>query len=150
VQIRIVGTNLPGRDCGRGDNFPGYSNIHVAVQRKNRPDELLDLHPGDAAEATWTLDCEVNGSDVRGPYIQGPPGGRFIYLSWGTVDDEGCFTMFRRAKLFVDDVPADVLDTAATSGRLVGTLGLTDAKGQPLCARVRPPHIRWTAEPSSE
>jgi hypothetical protein len=24
MQIRIVGTQLPGRDCGAGDNFPGY------------------------------------------------------------------------------------------------------------------------------
>jgi hypothetical protein len=143
VQIRIVGTNLPGRECGRGHNFPGYANIHVAVQRKNRPDELLDLHPGDAANATWTLDCEVNGSDIRGPYIQGPPGGRFIYLSWVTVDGDS-FTMFRRAKLLLADVPDDVLAEAAESGRLVGRLGLTDAKGQPLCARVRPPVIDWS------
>ncbi|MGH3675355.1 MAG: DUF5990 family protein [Mycobacterium sp.] len=143
MQIRIVGRNLPGRDCGRGDNFPGYTNIHVGVQRKNRPDELLDLHPGDAAEATWTLDCEVDGSDVRGPYIQGPPGGRFIYLSWGTVDGDG-FAMFRRAKLMLSDVPGDMLAEAAKSGLLVGSLGLTDAKGHPLCAAVRPPVIDWS------
>jgi Family of unknown function (DUF5990) len=145
VQIRIVGTQLPGRECGAGDNFPGYSNIHVGVQRKNRRDELLDLHPGDAASAEWTLECSVDGSDVRGPHIQGPPGERFIYLSWGSVDDSGRFTMFRRAKLMLADVPPDVLVAAATSGTLVGTLGLTDAKGHPLCARVKPPMIRWSS-----
>jgi hypothetical protein len=42
-------------------------------------------------------------------------------------------------------VPADVLDAAATSGLLIGSLGLTDVKGHPLCARVRPPLISWTA-----
>jgi hypothetical protein len=145
MQIRIVGTQLPGRDCGGGDNFGGYPNIHVGVQRKNRRDDLLDLHPGDATTAVWTLDCSVNGTDVRGPYIQGPPGGRFIYLSWGTVDDGGRFTMFRRAKLMLEDVPADVLDAATTSGTLMGALALTDAKGHPLCARVRPPQIRWSS-----
>lgn len=86
MRIRIVGTQLPGRECGPGGDFPGYSNIHVAVQRRNRRDELLDPHPGD-------------------PYIQGPRGGRFIYLSWGTVDDAGRFTLFRRAKLMLEDVP---------------------------------------------
>jgi hypothetical protein len=145
MQIRIVGTQLPGRDCGGGDNFPGYTNIHVGVQRKNRRDDLLDLHPGDATTAVWTLDCSVNGADVRGPYIQGPPGGRFIYLSWGSVDDDGRFDMFRRAKLMLEDVPADVLDAATTSGTLTGNLVLTDAKGHPLCARVRPPQIRWSS-----
>ncbi len=120
-------------------------NIHVGVQRKNRRDELLDLHPGDAASAEWTLDCSVDGTDVRGPHIQGRPGARSIYLSWGDVDDNGRFTMFRRAKLMLADVPVDVLDAAARSGTLVGTLGLTDAKGHPLCARVKPPMIRWSS-----
>ena len=144
MQLQIVGTTLPGRDCGANGNFPGYTNIHVGLQRKNKPAELLDLHPGDAAQAIWTVDCTVDGADVRGPYIQGPPGGRFIYLSWGAVDD-GVFNMFRRAKLMLEDVPADVLESAAESGLLIGTLALTDAKGQPLCASVRPPQITWTA-----
>ena len=141
MQIRIVGTQLPGRDCGAGDDFPGYSNIHVGVQRKNSRDELLDLHRGDAPSATWTLDCSVDGTDIRGPHIQGGPGQRFIYLSWGSVDGDGHFTMFRRAKLML----ADVLAAAAASGTLVGTLGLTDAKGHPLCARVQPPQIHWSS-----
>ena len=99
VRIRIVGVQLPGRECGAGGDFPGYSNIHIGVQRKYHREELLDLHPGDAATAVWTFDCVVDGTDVRGSYIQGPPGGRFIYLTWGTVDDSGRFTLFRRAKL---------------------------------------------------
>ncbi len=145
MHIRIEGSQLPGRECGQAPGFPGYSNIHVGVQAKKRPDELLNLTPGDAAEAVWTFDCSVDGTDVRGPYIQGPPAGRFIYLSWGTVDGDS-FNMFRRAKLMFADVPADVLESAKSSGTLVGSLGLTDGKGHPLCARVRPPHIRWTAE----
>ncbi len=98
--------DLPGRDCPPGHNFPGYSNVHVAVQTKKRPPELLDLQPGDATEVTWTIDCEVNGSDVRGPYIQGRPGDRFIYLNWGSVDGDGRMDMFRRAKLMLDACPA--------------------------------------------
>jgi hypothetical protein len=145
VHIRIEGSQLPGRDCERAPNFPGYTNIHVGVQRKDRPAELLDLHPGDTSQAVWTLDCSIDGTDIRGPYIQGRPNERFIYLSWGTVDEDGRFEMFRRAKLMLADVPADVLDAAATSGLLVGRLALTDAKGQPLCASVRPPQIRWDA-----
>jgi hypothetical protein len=88
----------------------------------------------------------VDGSDFRGPHIQGRPGERFIYLSWGTVDEDGRFTMFRRAKLMLAEVPADVLAAAAAAGTLDGTLGLTDAKGDPLCARVTPPRIHWSAD----
>ena len=87
-----------------------------------------------------------DGVDLKGPYIQGPPGGRFIYLSWGTVDDTQTFTLFRRAKLSFDAIPQAVIDSAQRLGMLVGRLGLTDAKGNPLCAAVRPPVIEWSAE----
>ncbi len=70
------------------------------MQGRSRPDELLDLRPGDSASATWTLACTETagpgGVDVKGPYIQGRPGERFICLSWGTFDALGGFTMFRR------------------------------------------------------
>ncbi|WP_235455309.1 DUF5990 family protein [Streptomyces olivochromogenes] len=148
MRIRIDAVDLPGLTCHPGPS--AYANIHVAVQRRNSPTELLEPQPGDAASATWTLECTTAaspiGTDVKGPHVQGPPGGRFVYLSWGTVDEAGAFTMFRRAKLMLDAVPADVLDAAARSGLLVGRLGLTDARGNPLCARVVPPHITWTAE----
>ena len=149
MQIRIEGTDLPGRSCGQRPNFPGYQNIHVAVQRRAKPGELLGLTPGDAPAAHWTFDCEVSetpaGRDVRGPYIQGPPGGRFIYLSWGTVDAAGVFSLFRRAKLWLDAVPPAVLEEAVAAGVLVGRLGLTDAKGLPTCTAGRPPTIEWSA-----
>jgi hypothetical protein len=89
------------------------------------------------------------GTDLKGPYIQGPPGGRFIYLSWGTVDGTADFTLFRRAKLWLGAVPDGVLDQALELGVLVGRLGLTDPKGNPLCAAVRPPVIEWSAAAGS-
>ncbi len=42
-------------------------------------------------------------------------------------------------------VPPAVLEGAVDQGVLVGTLGLTDDKGHPLCAAVRPPLIEWSA-----
>ena len=45
-----------------------------------------------------------NGTDIKGPNVQGPAGARFIYLSWGVIDEQGGFTMFRRAKLWLDGV----------------------------------------------
>jgi hypothetical protein len=150
VQIRIEASALPGVSCGPSPDAPGgYHNIHVGVQRKNLRDELLGLVRGDEPSATWTLECTALrspiGVDWRGPYIQGPVGGRFIYLSWVTVGDAGAATMFRRAKLRLDAVPSPVLECSVDSGVLVGRLGLTDPKGHPLCASVRPPMIEWTA-----
>ena len=151
MQIRIEGRDLPGTSCGPSPDVPGgYHNIHVGVQRRSRRDELLGLVPGDASSATWTVDCNAvtspTGVDLKGPYIQGPPGGRFIYLSWVTVDNAKSVTLFRRAKLWFDAIPSSVIDRALESGVLVGRLGLTDRKGNPLCAAVRPPVIEWSAE----
>ncbi|MFD9426115.1 MULTISPECIES: DUF5990 family protein [unclassified Streptomyces] len=149
MQIHIEASDLPGRTCGPDTDFPGFDNIHVGVQRKDRPDELLDPHPGDAPSATWTLDCTAtataDGIEVTGPYVQNRLGGRFVYLSWGTVDDTGLFSMFRRAKLMFSDIDPAALEAAARTGHLTARLRLTDAKGQPLCARVRPPLVTWTA-----
>ena len=82
VLIRIEGTQLPGNSCGPSPERPGgHRGIHVGVQRRNKPGELLGLTPGDAPAVTWTLDAVVTpapdgGADLKGPYIQGPPGGR--------------------------------------------------------------------------
>jgi len=53
--------------------------------------------------------------------------------------------MFRRAKLQLDGVPRAVLADALSARQLLGTLELTDSRGGPLCASVRPPLIQWTA-----
>jgi hypothetical protein len=154
MRIRIDAVDLPGPTAPArpGSNGPQeHRNVHVAVQRRDRPGELLGPHPADAGSATWTLECTATptptgGTDVRGPYVQDRLGRRFVYLSWGTVDEAGVFSMFRRAKLMLDMVPADVLAAAARQGLLVARLGLTDPQGGPLCARVVPPHVTWTAE----
>jgi Family of unknown function (DUF5990) len=151
VLIRIEGTDLPGDSCGPSPQRPaGHRGVHVGVQRRNKPGELLGVTAGDAPAVSWTLDAAVTptpdgAADLQGPYLQGPPGGRFIYLTWGTVDGPGEFTMFRRAKLWLNAVPAEVLSLAAERGVLVGRLGLTDAKGNPVCASIRPPLIEWSA-----
>ncbi|MFD0531359.1 DUF5990 family protein [Kitasatospora arboriphila] len=114
-----------------------------------RPEELLGLQPGDAPSASWTLRCTAvrgpRGVDLRGPHLQGGPYARFVHLSWGTVDACGGFTMFRRAKLMLDAVAPETVEAAVASGLLVARLGLTDGRGHPLCAAVRPPAVTWSA-----
>jgi Family of unknown function (DUF5990) len=149
MQIRIDGSDLPGLSCGPGPDFPdGHHGVHVAIQKRANRDELLGLTPGDAESATWTLDCVADdkdgNADLKGAWVQGPRDARFIYLSWGVVSEAGNFTMFRRAKLWLNAVPADVLGSALESGVLVGRLRLTDDEGGPLCASVRPPAIEWS------
>jgi hypothetical protein len=150
VLIRIDATDLPGRRCGPGPDFPdGHENIHVAVQGRKGQQDLFGLVPADVTDASWALPCRVVSpppdTDLRGPHIQGAPGKRFVYLSWGVVGTDGIFTMFRRAKVWLDAVPPHVMASACEVGLLVGRLGLTDDDGWPLCASVRPPRIEWSA-----
>jgi Family of unknown function (DUF5990) len=154
LHIRIEGTDLPGRSCGGLPGFPHYENVHVGVGRRGRPAELLGLVPGDAPCAAWDLECtaartgtgaDVTGVDITGPHIQGRPGDRFVYLSWVTVAEGSAPTVFRRAKLMLGAVDPAVLDAALDGGRLTARLGLTDGCGHPLCARVVPPRVEWSA-----
>jgi Family of unknown function (DUF5990) len=137
VRFRIVGTDLPGRSCAPSpERSDGYRNIHVGVQRNQ---EVIDLAPGDAARVEFEFDVPVRRGRFAGPFVHGRGGQRFIYLSWGELDGEE-FRMFRRAKLHLDG-----LDPTSVDGRVVeGALSLTDAKGNPLCASVRPPRLNWT------
>ena len=139
--MRIEAVDLPGRACAPPGAPAGYENVHVGLQRGREPFELV---PGGRAELP-TRPGPDGGIDVGGPFAQGPRGDRVVYLPWGTVDAEGTFTVFRRAKLHLADIDADVLGPAAAGeGPLVARLGLTDSCGLPISARVRPPHVTWS------
>ncbi|MEV8327548.1 DUF5990 family protein [Kitasatospora sp. NPDC056731] len=155
MELRIEATDLPGRECAAAPGFPGYRDLYVAVQRRGRPAELLGPVPGDAPRARWSLECEARpapggadltgGVDLTGRYVQGGPGARFVYLNWVTRNGDG-WALFRRAKLLLAAVDREVVEAAVERGVLVARLRLTDAKGRPLCAAVRPPVVSWSAE----
>jgi hypothetical protein len=147
--IRIEGFDLPGLTCGPGPDFPqGHHNIHVAVQGRQGQQDLFGLVPANRPSVAWELQCTVvsppPATDLRGAQIHGAPNKRFVYLTWGVVDDVGTFVMFRRAKLWLDAVPAPVMEAACAAGLLIGRLGLSDDHGWPLCASVRPPRVEWS------
>lgn len=145
VRVSIVGTNLPGRTFCRPDGSP-MSNVHVGIQRRRDP---VSLVRADATEARWDFDVDVvnrgESFDFKGPEVQGKPGERFVYVTWGEVHGSADrFEMFRRAKLMLNRVERDLVDSARTSGRLVAIVDLSDERGEPRCARVDPPAITWT------
>ncbi len=74
--------------------------------------------------------------DFSGPAVHGRRGERFLYLTWGEYDGHE-FSMFRRAKLMLADVPV--------ADEVVADVDLTDESGLPCCARLHEPVIRWSA-----
>jgi hypothetical protein len=140
--VRVIGRRLPGRSCGP------YTDVAVGLVRKVGcdPDEMI---PADAREARFETRIEVRAlagaPDFRGPAVNGPPRERFLYLTWIGREAGAAPAMFRRAKLRLDAIPADVLARALKTGLLIGRLALTAADGMPVCASVRPPVIAWTS-----
>ena len=88
-----------------GRNCPVLVGVTVGIQRRS---EVVDEQPADGGRPGWAIDVDVRDGDFRGPYVHGRPGARFLYLSWQTP----ATGRFRRAKLMLDAVPADVLEDA--------------------------------------
>ena len=125
MRLVIRGHHLPGRRCGP------YNDVHVGLQVRRDPEGLV---PGDAEQAEWVAEIRTDGGDFRGPTVQGRRDARFVYLTWGTFAD-GTFTMFRRAKLMLDDLPREADEVTVE-------VHLTDETGMPRCARLRTPALR--------
>jgi len=146
LSLRIRGVDLPGArfDCADGQ----AGTVHVGVQRGR---EVVGVVPGNAAEARWDVEVGIvaapdGGIDFRGPYVHGKRGERFLYLSWGRIGTDGAFAMFRRAKLHLATIADEQLQGALQRGAtLEARLRLTDGRGGPICASVRPPALQWRA-----
>lgn len=146
MRVVIDGHDLPGRRFVSDGVL--LEHVHVAVQVGKEP---VGLVSGDAPSAHWDVEVRAvvddGGVDVRGPAVHGRRGERFLYLTWGDVGADGTFAMFRRAKLMVADIDPSLLAGAAAApdGSLRAEIALTDERGGPRCARVRPPAIVWRA-----
>ncbi len=120
-------------------------NVHVGIQVRREPAQLIRA---DAAQARWTFDIEIIHSDglidFRGPAVHGTRGERFVYLTWGDVGDADEFEMFRRAKLMLNRIEPEILESATRTETLACTVELTDAQGGPRCARVDPSALTWS------
>jgi hypothetical protein len=127
--MRIV---LTGVSC------PVLSGVTVGVQRGK---DVVQEFPADGSDLTWVLAADVVGTELRGPYVQGRPGDRYLYLSW---QREGS-GMFRRAKLMLDVLTPELL-ARGEHGTLTARLSLSMPDGGPVCAAVRPPRIEWSRQ----
>jgi hypothetical protein len=146
LRVELHGVDLPGRSCGPRPGGGWYKDIHVGLKKGTT---AIDLVPGDAPEATWSMDVTVreieNGCDFGGPFVSGQRDDRHLGLRWYGRIPDGRVENFRAAKLRFAEVDPALIDQALQSGRpLVGRVVLTDEHGWPRCARVHPPAIGWS------
>ena len=167
MTVVIEGTELPGLTCQPEPDGLLHRNIHVALATTARgiaegqswlnvplkPGPALEPFRGDAKQVRWEVTVTVRGSaddgyDFTGPSVGGDRTDRYLGLVWGDVPGDGTLQMFRGAKLRLVDVPPDLFTQAMRPGhRLVARVRLTDDRGNPVCARLRPSHLTWSAEP---
>jgi hypothetical protein len=160
LTVVIEGSELPGRTCRPEPDGRGHENVHVALygRVKDRPVLTMPGNPwtvtepvsGDVAAARWEADVTVKegpdgGFDFAGPFVRGVRDDRHLGLAWGDLPGDGTLRMFRGAKLRLVDVDPALIEQALRPGhKLVARIRLTDAKGNPICARVHPPYLTWS------
>jgi hypothetical protein len=161
LTVVIEGSELPGRSCQPKPDGRRHGNVHVALYTRGKERPALTMPgnpwnatgpvPGDAAAARWEADVTVKrgpdgGFDFAGPFVRGPRDDRHLALAWGDLPGDGTLQLFRGAKLRLVDVDPELIEQALQPGHtLVARIRLTDANGNPICARVHPPYLTWSA-----
>jgi len=163
LAVVIEGFDLPGLTCQPEPGGQEHRNIHVALTGPSTGGPSLVVPdgrwlanepvPGDCDSARWEVPVTVrrgeDGFDFGGPFVRGDRTDRHLGLAWGDVPGDGTLRLFRGAKLRLADVDPRLIEEAIRPGfRLVARVRLTDPRGNPVCARVRPPAITWSAEPA--
>jgi hypothetical protein len=162
VTVTIEGTDLPGLTCNPEPGGAVHESVHVALFSRDKgrpgltvpgkPGRAVEPVPGDSPSARWEAEVTVrrgdDGFDFTGPNVGGDRADRNLGLAWGDVPGDGTLRLFRGAKLRLADVPPGLIEKALRPGcRLVARVRLTDAKGNPVCARLGPSNLTWSAEP---
>lgn len=144
MRVAITGINPPGSAFCRPDGS-ALGNVHVGVQTGRDP---VQLFRADENEIRWELEIDAvrkdTGLDFRGSAVHGHRGDRFIYLTWGDVDGNGGFEMFRRAKVMLGRIEPALMGKAMAAGHIEAVVDLTGDDGHPRCARVDPPAVMWS------
>jgi hypothetical protein len=159
MTVVIEGSELPGRTCRPEPDGRGHENVHVALGGRSadrpaltvpgRPGMAIEPGRGDAPAARWEWRVRVrrddDGFDFAGPFVRGVRDDRHLGLIWGDLVADGTLQLFRGAKLRLVDVDPGLIEQALRPDhKLVARIRLTDAKGNPICARVHPPYLAWS------
>jgi hypothetical protein len=148
ITIEVVCRNLPGL------HFEGAQSAESTTKEKvflgiQRGEEVIEAVRADQKEVifrpTFRVGKQPDGSpNFLGPFAKGAPQERFFYLSWGVMDKEGRFKMFRRAKIHLNHLTWEQIGSALSSDRsLKVSIDMTGKKGDPICASIRKDRANW-------
>ena len=123
---------------------PDCGPSSTRCSRTRRGPARTAAHPRRVARRRGGAGPATVEARATGPYVRGARTDRNIGLAWGDVPGDGTLRLFRGAKLRLADVDPALIEEALRPGcRLIARARLTDATGNPICARLRPPDIEW-------
>jgi Family of unknown function (DUF5990) len=140
IPLEIICRELPDPRWG------GYAAIRLGIQKKTAIDQAV-LLPQETAIFHGSLrvrqDPATGKPNFLGEFAHGTPKERFIYLCWEQLSN-GQWVGFRRAKLPLGSVDWSLVESLNQSGLpLRGIVTVTDARQAPICASLKPTHLRW-------
>jgi hypothetical protein len=140
LTIRLRCIDLPGRA------FADRSDVRLGIQKGKI---VIDDEPAAAPEVVFTCQLRVERNsetgkpNFLGPYAQGKPAERFIYLCWGERIG-GMWDGVGRIKVPLKDLDWATVEQAIVGNRaLEAVIRMTDQKGAPLYASVGSDFIMW-------
>jgi hypothetical protein len=121
----------------------------VAFALQQGKDTLVSHRQATGAELRFDLSigCDLEGDvlDFRGPFVQGPRGGRFVYICCGEVAGQPGSPWRRRIKIQLGSIDAELVKAcqAETGQSLRAVIAGTAKDGGPPAATV-PLIESWT------
>jgi hypothetical protein len=102
--------------------------------------ETIQTQRSTGGDLIFEFNVTVKGSeDFGGPFVQGPRGGRFVYVDIGTLAGQRDTPWSRRLKVPLTGISPRLIDRASLGGTLVleARVQGTGRDGTPACASVK-------------
>jgi hypothetical protein len=113
--------------------------------------ETIQKQMSGLGDLTFVFDVGVKGDNSKddipklaGPFVQGPAGGKFVYIGIGTYAGQLNTVWSRRLKVPLSGITWDLLGSITNQTVLQTTVPGTGKDGGPNCATVKP-FAGWVA-----
>jgi hypothetical protein len=142
VTLEIVCTHLPGEE------WDGQRTLSLGIQRGN---EMVEPASAGSKRVVFqpVLRARRNtdgSANFLGEFAHGPRTERFIYLIWAVIQGPASGRMVGRIKLHLNHIKWATVEKTVGGKKpkpIRVTLDLTNAKGKPVMASVRPDAAKW-------
>lgn len=122
------------------------AGIHFGLQKGHGTNfEIVDIQVSGTTDLHFNLPIDIRGDRQKvdspqfsGPFVQGPPAEKFIYISIGTMAGQADSPWTRRLKVPLRNISWEMIESAMANSGLETIVPGTAKDGSPTCATVKP------------